>query len=111
MSQKEYLILNGAKIVTENNILKDHAIVIKHKTIQAIIPINEIKQFSSARILNFPENFSFVPGFIDMHIHGAHGKDVMDANFDALATISQALVAEGTTSFLATTMTASASEI
>ncbi|WP_217588494.1 N-acetylglucosamine-6-phosphate deacetylase [Lentibacillus saliphilus] len=46
-----------------------------------------------------------IPGFIDGHIHGAAGADVMDATEQALDTIAQALPAEGTTSFLATTIT------
>ena len=46
-----------------------------------------------------------IPGFIDQHIHGAYGADVMDASEAALETMSQSLPLEGTTSFLATTMT------
>lgn len=48
-----------------------------------------------------------VPGFIDIHIHGSAGHDVMDASEEALRTIAQSLPKEGTTSFLATTMTQS----
>lgn len=48
-----------------------------------------------------------VAGFIDEHIHGAGGADAMDGTADALSVISDTLVKEGTTSFLATTMTQS----
>ncbi|AKF24036.1 N-acetylglucosamine-6-phosphate deacetylase [Sulfurovum lithotrophicum] len=47
------------------------------------------------------------PGFIDIHIHGSGGADVMDATPEALQTISSTLLQTGTTSFLATTMTMS----
>lgn len=47
------------------------------------------------------------PGFIDTHIHGAGGADVMDGTRSALSVISETLVKEGTTAFLATTMTQS----
>ena len=47
-----------------------------------------------------------VPGFIDLHIHGARGWDVMDESPDALPTISRFLVQHGCTGFLATTLTA-----
>lgn len=53
----------------------------------------------------------FVPGFIDEHIHGAGGADAMDATPEALQTISRTLAAEGTTAFLATTMTQSRENI
>ncbi len=46
-----------------------------------------------------------VPGYIDMHIHGSAGCDVMDATQEALSGLASALPKEGTTSFLATTMT------
>jgi len=51
------------------------------------------------------------PGFIDLHIHGSGGSDVMDATPEALETISTSLLQTGTTSFLATTMTMSQTDI
>jgi len=44
-------------------------------------------------------------GFIDLHIHGSGGADVMDATPEALDTICRTLIQTGTTAFLATTMT------
>ena len=52
-----------------------------------------------------------LPGFIDEHIHGAGGADAMDGTEDALQTISRVLAKEGTTAFLATTMTQSKENI
>ena len=46
-----------------------------------------------------------VPGFIDQHIHGSGGSDTMDSTFDSIFNISKTLAKEGTTSFIATTMT------
>ncbi len=48
-----------------------------------------------------------VPGFIDEHTHGAGGADTMDGTAEALSAISETLAKEGTTAFLATTMTQS----
>jgi len=48
-----------------------------------------------------------VPGLIDVHVHGAGGRDVMEGTLDALQTISATLARYGTTSFLATTVSAS----
>jgi len=44
------------------------------------------------------------PGFIDVHIQGAGGADVLDGTVDALKTMSRTVARFGTTSFLATTV-------
>ncbi len=44
------------------------------------------------------------PGFIDPHIHGCCGVDVMEGTHDALNAVSRILVRHGTTSFLPTTV-------
>ncbi len=61
----------------------------------------------AAEVISLPETCYVLPGFIDTHIHGAGGADTMDATPEALAAMADTLVKEGTTSFLATTMTAS----
>lgn len=48
-----------------------------------------------------------LPGFIDIHIHGALGYDVMDASKEGLRAIAEFLPRHGVTSFLAATWTAS----
>ncbi|MGL4799829.1 MAG: N-acetylglucosamine-6-phosphate deacetylase [Cellulosilyticaceae bacterium] len=47
------------------------------------------------------------PGFIDVHIHGYHGKDTMDGTIEAIETIAKGICENGVTSFLPTTMTMS----
>lgn len=47
-----------------------------------------------------------VPGFVDMHIHGAAGRDLMEGTADAVAAVAHFIARHGTTSFLATTVTA-----
>ncbi len=46
------------------------------------------------------------PGFIDLHVHGASGRDLMDGTLESLQTVAATLVRYGTTSFLATTLSA-----
>ncbi len=48
-----------------------------------------------------------LPGFVDVHVHGGYGADVMDASTDALRTMCRFHGRHGTTSLLATTVTAS----
>ena len=51
-----------------------------------------------------------LPGFIDLHVHGAGGKDTMEAG-DAAEVIARMHAQHGTTSMLATTMTAPIADI
>ena len=48
-----------------------------------------------------------VPGFIDIHCHGAFGFDTNDANEEGLRAWTKGIVTEGTTALLATTITQS----
>ncbi len=57
------------------------------------------------------ENLLAIPGFIDGHIHGANGADIMDATEQAIDAIASYLPGEGTTSFLGTTITQSPRKI
>lgn len=62
--------------------------------------------FTEGTKVNIAENAKYVvPGFIDQHIHGAGVADTMDNTDEALKTFASTLPKEGTTSFLATTMT------
>ena len=54
---------------------------------------------------------TLAPGFVEPHVHGAGGHDVMEATPTALSAIAQALARHGTTSFLATTVSAPAPEL
>lgn len=51
-----------------------------------------------------------LPGFIDLHVHGGGGADVMDGG-GAIDTVARIHARHGTTSLLATTMTAPRAEI
>ena len=46
-----------------------------------------------------------LPGFVDVHTHGAMGEDFSDGKADGLPVMSRHYAAHGVTSFLATTMT------
>ena len=62
-------------------------------------------------LVELTEDKIVIPGFIDQHIHGAAGSDAMDGTKEDLSKIACALAKEGTTAFLATTMTQSPENI
>ncbi len=94
------------KAILENEVAESIYILIENEKIQAIGPIHALpSHLTNVEKIDIPVNQCVVPGFIDVHIHGAAGADTMDASIEALETIAKALPAEGTTSFLATTIT------
>ncbi len=98
------LTISGLHVYTSDGVLQNAGVVIQDGIIADIV-LNKPGHH------DFPANYHLIPGLIDLHVHGMHGHDVMDATPHALKKISQALAREGTTSFLATTMTASEQDI
>jgi N-acetylglucosamine-6-phosphate deacetylase len=72
--------------------------------------IAEIRERSSATAVDLKGNY-LAPGFIDLHIHGALGRDTMEASPEAFQAICDYHATGGTTSLLLTTVTAPISEI
>ena len=65
----------------------------------------------AAEEITLQEDAVVVPAFIDTHVHGAGGSDAMDGTETALKTVATTLAADGTATFLATTMTQSPENI
>lgn len=67
-------------------------------------------EFANARVLNLGEAY-IAPGLIDIHIHGSMDAEVMDGSADSLLRMILYCLGNGTTSILATTLTASKPDI
>lgn len=97
---KKYL--KAKQIILENEILKNKFLEIENGKISNIvdnIPNNTKYEDYS--------NYTISAGFVDTHIHGMVGHDIMDATKEGLLAISKAASKVGVTSFLPTTLTAS----
>jgi len=73
------------------------------------IGFGEVPQFSTDASMQRidAEGKALLPGFIDLHVHGAVGHEVMDASVAGLEEMARFYASHGVTSFLATTWTAS----
>lgn len=101
-----YAIENGT-IYTDDKVIKLGYVIIESGKIKAV----EKGRYKGKLKTIDVEGMHVLPGFIDLHIHGGYGEDVMDASFEGLQNLSEKLLSEGTTSYLATTMTQSNSSI
>lgn len=101
------MIIKNAKIVTLKKVIENGYLEIENK---------KIKKVGIGEYLGQEDAFDakgniIMPGFIDLHIHGSAGYDFMDANVEELKLIAESLYKEGTTTFLATTLTASQQQL
>lgn len=95
----EGLLLRNAQVVFSDGSVKRAAVLIEGGRIARItedgaeIDADEVTDLRGAFLL---------PGFIDLHIHGAVGADVTETDVDGLRKIARFLVREGVTSWLPT---------
>jgi len=102
-------LLHVGKAITPKGEVANAGILIRDGEIEMVGPRAAMELPGGAEELQAAESTA-IPGFVDVHIHGAGGRDVMEADEAALSTITGRLAAYGTTSLLATTVTASADE-
>ncbi|GGH82389.1 N-acetylglucosamine-6-phosphate deacetylase [Pullulanibacillus pueri] len=101
------LLITNTTLYTEKGIIRNGSILLQEGKIAEIYAEDQKINSSEEREVINGSGLNVIPGFIDGHIHGANGADVMDATETALETMATFLPHEGTTSFLATTMTQS----
>ncbi len=98
--------IKGGRIILENEILQNKAIVFGGKIIDILDEDIFALKYSNQKINITDVCGQYIsPGFIDIHIHGAGGSDTMDLKISALQTISASVAKGGVTAFLPTTMT------
>lgn len=98
-------VVHASRILTPEEELTDCILVIEEGRISAMGHRDEVRVPEGA--VDYVANgMTIVPGFVDVHIHGAGGHDVMEGNARALDRIASTVARHGTTSMVATTVTA-----
>src|SRR5271166_840181 len=100
-----HTVLTASQLWNGTALLDDPMVVIEDGRIASIATSETGELPAQARILDYP-GATLAPPFLDVHIHGAAGHDVMEATPGALGAIARFLAAHGTGGFLATTVTA-----
>jgi N-acetylglucosamine-6-phosphate deacetylase len=103
------IVIHAGRAFTPFEEISDAVIVVQGSKISAVGQRGQVDLPRGGRELNAGGR-TVVPGFVDVHIHGAGGHDVMEGTREALEIISATVAAHGTTSLVATTVTASEKE-
>jgi N-acetylglucosamine-6-phosphate deacetylase len=93
-------------IYTPTEEIENGVILIEGHHIAKVGPRERVKIPADATVIDNQDRL-VVPGFIDVHIHGAAGHDLMEATGEAVSAVAAYLARRGTTSFVPTTVTAS----
>lgn len=100
-------IVTAKRLWSRTGLLDDPVVTIEDGRIAAIASRSSAAVDPNAQhILNYPQA-TLAPAFLDVHIHGSAGHDVMEATPEALAAIGNFLASHGTGSYLATTVATS----
>jgi N-acetylglucosamine-6-phosphate deacetylase len=99
------LAFTARALISPTSVVERPLVLVENGVIAEIVS----REMASAPAEVVPTDLGDVmlaPGYIDLHIHGGAGFDVMDDKVDALPAIEQALALHGVTSYYPTTVTA-----
>ena len=102
------MIFTNARLIFGDGIRDGLEVVVKEKKISAIC--ERLLARGEHEIVDLSGNY-LAAGFIDLHVHGALGRDTMEASTEAFRSICDFHASGGTTSLLLTTATAPLNEI
>jgi N-acetylglucosamine-6-phosphate deacetylase len=109
MSKDCYFLINGT-IITPHRVLPNSGLLIEGSEIKDLFHMNSFHPYEDTSLLDVKGAY-IAPGFIDMHLHGGGGADVMDGTPEAVAAIAEAHAKGGTTSIVPTTLTSSTQDL
>ncbi len=96
------MILTNARLIFPDGIRDGLEVVVEEGK---IADIREQVRARGKNVTNLAGNY-LAPGFVDLHVHGALGRDSTDSSVEAFRTICDFHASGGTTSLLLTTATA-----
>jgi N-acetylglucosamine-6-phosphate deacetylase len=102
--------ITAARLFTPTESIEDPILAVEDGVIVSVASRNSTELPERAQHLDFPD-LVIVPGFIDIHVHGGAGHDVMQDDPSGRVDFEKAMARHGVTSYLPTTVTASMDRI
>ncbi len=104
------MIFTNARLIFPDGIRDGLEIIVEEGRIAGLRPSSPGPGRAKRDVIDLDGNY-LAPGFIDLHVHGALGRDTMEASAEAFRTICDFHASGGTTSLLLTTTTAELEKI
>ena len=104
------ILIENGQVWQEDGFVSGQTLTVADGLIHNLKPASEIRARPNDRRLD-ARGACVMPGFVDLHLHGSNGFDIMDATEDSLRGLCAFLVRQGVTSYLGTTMSDSAERI
>jgi N-acetylglucosamine-6-phosphate deacetylase len=98
-------VIHAGRLLTPQEVISDGVIVVDGGKIAAAGHRDSVRVPAGAHEV-LARDMTVIPGFVDIHIHGAGGHDVMSSTEEALGAVARTVARHGTTSIVATTVTA-----
>ena len=96
----------GRVLFNSGDALDYPLITVEDGTVAAIQQLTAAEYAQASKSQDFPDAV-IVPAYVDIHMHGCAGSDVMEATPEAVSTVSRYLGRHGVGAYLPTTVTAS----
>ena len=104
------IALTASRLYTPLDCLEQPLVLIDGDRIAEITSRTLREAPHGAKVIDFPDSV-LAPGFVDIHIHGAAGHDVMKDDATGLAGMERFVARHGVGSYFPTTVTASSDQI
>lgn len=98
---RESLLIRNARVLLPEGAVEGLGLLLVEGSIARIFDSKQSEAASAERVL-YLDNLMLLPGFIDIHIHGATGVDTMTATPDELHLVGRFLARHGVTAWLPT---------
>lgn len=98
-------VITADSLFTPLEVIQSPVVIIEDGRVLAVNLRAHTELPAQSRHFDFPQMI-VAPGFIDIHVHGNAGQDVMEADSDGLSQLQRAMAKHGVTAYLPTTVSA-----
>jgi N-acetylglucosamine-6-phosphate deacetylase len=99
------LAFTAGRLLTPTDVVEHALVLVEQGRVLEISSLSSRQVPAGVSVSDFGDGV-MAPGYVDLHIHGNAGYDVMDDTAEALPAIEQLLARHGVTSYFPTTVTA-----